>query len=93
MKLSELIDSLNQKHPQMTYSEVSTSVKAILNALSHALSEGRRVEIRDFGVLQNTLRRPRNGFNPKTGEPVKIPAKYAPHFKAGKELRERVDYK
>jgi len=63
----------------------------ILDALSNALAKGERVEIRGFGSCGLNYKPPRQGRNPKTGAKVKVPAKYVPHFKAGKELRERVD--
>lgn len=63
----------------------------ILDALSDALSKGGRAEIRGFGSFGLNYRPPRQGRNPKTGAKVKVPAKYVPHFKPGKELKERVD--
>jgi integration host factor subunit beta len=62
-----------------------------LFAISNALARGDRVEIRGFGSFALKYRPPRIGRNPKTGEKVQVPAKVAPHFKAGKEMRERVD--
>lgn len=67
------------------------SVECILDAISAALVKGDRVEIRGFGSFGLNYRPPRIGRNPKTGESVSVPAKYSPHFKAGKEMRERVD--
>ena len=61
--------------------------------MADSLARGERVELRGFGSFALNYRPARNGRNPRTGEPVKVPAKYTPHFKAGKELRERVDYK
>ena len=66
-------------------------MKVILDAMSDALSRGDRIEIRGFGSFALNYRPPRTGRNPKSGEKVQVPAKYVPHFKAGKELRERVD--
>lgn len=66
-------------------------MKVILDALSNALSKGGRIEIRGFGSFALNYRPPRTGRNPKMGSKVSVPAKYMPHFKAGKELRERVD--
>jgi integration host factor subunit beta len=63
----------------------------ILEALSEALVKGDRIEIRGFGSFALNYRPPRVGRNPKTGEKVNVPEKWVPHFKAGKELRERVD--
>ena len=71
----------------------SDLVKVILDSMSGVLSKGGRVEIRGFGSFALNHRPPRKGRNPKTGVSVMVPAKYVPHFKAGKELRERVDAK
>jgi integration host factor subunit beta len=64
----------------------------ILDAMAGALITGDRIEIRGFGSFALNYRPPRTGRNPKSGEKVLVPEKYVPHFKAGKELRERVDY-
>jgi integration host factor subunit beta len=77
-------------HPQLQAKDAELAVKVILDALSATLSRGGRVEIRGFGSFGLNYRPPRQGRNPKTGDKVKVPAKYVPHFKAGKELRERV---
>jgi len=67
-------------------------VKTILDALAKNLSRGERIEIRGFGSFSLSYRPARLGRNPKSGERVQVPAKYVPHFKAGKELRDRVDF-
>lgn len=67
------------------------AVTEILQAISNTLIDGRRVEIRGFGTFALNYHPPRLARNPKTGEKVSVPGKYAPHFKAGKELRERVE--
>jgi len=67
------------------------AVKMILDAMSEALVRGDRIEIRGFGSFALNYRPPRTGRNPKSGEKVSVPSKWVPHFKAGKELRERVD--
>jgi integration host factor subunit beta len=87
---SDLIEKLAELHPQLLAKDAELAVKVILDALSATLSRGGRVEIRGFGSFGLNYRPPRQGRNPKTGEKVKVPAKYVPHFKAGKELRERV---
>jgi integration host factor subunit beta len=71
--------------------DADMSVKMILDAMTEALAIGDRIEIRGFGSFSLNYRPPRTGRNPKTGSKVQVPAKYVPHFKAGKELRERVD--
>jgi integration host factor subunit beta len=65
----------------------------ILDAIAHQLVSENRIEIRGFGSFDLVYRKPRLGRNPKSGEKVSVPGKYRPHFKAGKELRERVDYR
>ncbi len=91
MTKSELIDQLAAKFPHLVAKDTDYSVKVILDAMSEALARGGRIEIRGFGSFALNYRPPRMGRNPKTGEKVPVPGKYAPHFKAGKELRERVD--
>lgn len=91
MTRSELIEQLALRNPQLTLKDLELTVHTILGELSRALTKGGRAEIRGFGSFSLNHRPPRLGRNPKTGEPVNIPAKYVPHFKAGKELRERVD--
>ncbi|EEX50372.1 TPA: integration host factor subunit beta [Pasteurella multocida] len=91
MTKSELIERLVQKHPSISAKDVENSVKEILDQMSFALENGKRIEVRGFGSFSLHYRQPRLGRNPKTGEQVKLDAKSVPHFKAGKELRERVD--
>lgn len=90
MTRSDLIARLAELQPQLLAKDAELAVKVILDALSTALSRGGRVEIRGFGSFGLNYRPPRQGRNPKNGDKVKVPAKYVPHFKAGKELRERV---
>ena len=92
MTKSELIAQLAVRHPQLVATDAEMAVKTILDAVSKSLASGERVEIRGFGSFSLNYRPPRLGRNPKTGEKVEVPEKYVPHFKAGKELRERVDY-
>ena len=92
MTKSELIAQLAVRHPQLVATDAEMAVKTILDAVSKSLAGGERVEIRGFGSFSLNYRPPRLGRNPKTGEKVEVPEKYVPHFKAGKELRERVDY-
>lgn len=91
MTKSELIARLAERFPQLLAKDADESVKRILDAMTEALARGDRIEIRGFGSFSLNYRPPRIGRNPKTGEKVEVPAKYVPHFKAGKELRERVD--
>jgi len=91
MTKSELIARLAERFPQLVEKDADLSVKVILDAMSDVLARGDRIEIRGFGSFSLNYRPQRIGRNPKTGEKVEVPAKYVPHFKAGKELRERVD--
>jgi integration host factor subunit beta len=92
MTKSELIAKLAMHFPQLVASDAELAVKMILDAMAKSLSQGQRIEIRGFGSFGLNYRPPRTGRNPKSGEKVQVPAKYVPHFKAGKELRERVDF-
>lgn len=91
MTKSELIARLAERFPQLVAKDADLSVKMILDAMTEALVKGDRIEIRGFGSFSLNYRPPRTGRNPKSGDKVQVPAKYVPHFKAGKELRERVD--
>lgn len=65
--------------------------KDILELIAQSLEEGNRIEVRGFGSFSLHHRQPRVGRNPKTGDSVKLDAKSVPHFKAGKELKDRVN--
>ena len=92
MTKSELIAKLATRFPQLVAKDADFAVKMILDAMIGALERGDRTEIRGFGSFDLNYRSPRIGRNPKSGEKVEVAAKYVPHFKAGKELRERVDH-
>ena len=91
MTKSDLIARLAERFPQLVAKDADYAVKMILDALSEALVKGDRIEIRGFGSFSLNYRPPRVGRNPKSGDKVSVPEKWVPHFKAGKELRERVD--
>ena len=91
MTKSELIERIAQKQAQLAHRDVELAVKMILEHMAERLASGERIEIRGFGSFSLHYRPGRVGRNPKTGAPVSLPAKYVPHFKPGKELRERVD--
>jgi len=91
MTKSELIDRIAGKQTQLSSKDVELSVKAMIEYMSQVLSEGGRIEIRGFGSFSLHYRIPRVGRNPKTGTPVDLNGKYVPHFKPGKELRDRVN--
>ena len=91
MTKSDLIARLAERFPQLVAKDADFAVKMILDAMSEALAKGDRIEIRGFGSFSLNYRPPRVGRNPKSGDKVSVPEKWVPHFKAGKELRERVD--
>ena len=91
MTKSELIETLAKKQPYLALKDVELAVKCVIEKMNQALSSGDRVEIRGFGSFSLHKRPPRIGRNPKTGESVSLPEKHVPHFKPGKELRDRVD--
>ena len=92
MTRSDLILKLAERFPQLLGKDAELAVKVILDSMATTLTSGDRIEIRGFGSFALNYRPPRMGRNPKSGDKVQVPAKYVPHFKAGKELRERVDY-
>lgn len=91
MTKSELIERLSARNPRLAARDADEAVKTILDSMTAALASGSRIEIRGFGSFALNFRPPRVGRNPKSGDRVQVPAKHVPHFKAGKELRERVD--
>ncbi len=91
MTKSELIELLARKQGHLAQKDVELAVKSLIEQMSHALSSGERIEIRGFGSFSLHYRPPRMGRNPKTGAAVALPGKHVPHFKPGKELRERVN--
>ena len=92
MTRADLIDRLAYLHTQLQAKDAEMAVRVNLDAMSDTLSRGGRIEIRGFGSFALNYRPPRLGRNPRTGAKVEVSAKYRPSFKAGKELRERVDY-
>ncbi|MFZ0467490.1 MAG: integration host factor subunit beta [Thiogranum sp.] len=91
MTKSELIEILAAKNSHLNHKDVELAVKSLIEQMSQSLSTGHRIEIRGFGSFSLHYRPPRMGRNPKTGDAVALAAKYVPHFKPGKELRERVN--
>jgi integration host factor subunit beta len=92
MMKSELIELMARKQNHLAYKDVELAVKSLLEQMSESLATGERIEIRGFGSFSLHFRPPRAGRNPKTGDSVSLPGKYVPHFKPGKELRERVTH-
>ena len=91
MTKSELIEILSRRQGHLKADDVDMAVKTLLEMMSNSLTEGDRIEIRGFGSFSLHFRPPRLGRNPKTGDSVALPGKYGPHFKPGKELRDRVN--
>ena len=90
MTESEVIAQMVEHQPQLVAKDAECAVNMILDAMGNALLQGNRIEIRGFGSFDLNYRPSKVGRNPRSGEKVHVPAKYAPHFKPGKEMRERV---
>ena len=93
MTKSELIAKLAEKNPQLYLRDVEIIVETIIHEMSDALVRGDRVELRGFGAFSVKEREARTGRNPRTGETVQVEAKRMPAFKAGKDLRDRLNDK
>jgi integration host factor subunit beta len=91
MTKSELIEVIARKQKHLPAKDVELAVKHLLELMSEALASGERIEIRGFGSFSLHYRPARMGRNPKTGEAVALAGKHVPHFKPGKDLRERVN--
>jgi integration host factor subunit beta len=91
MTKSELIEALAKKQPHLLIKDVDLAVDCIVERICQALIANDRIEVRGFGSFSLHYHPARVGRNPKTGEPLNLSAKYALHFKPGKELRDRVD--
>lgn len=92
MNKSELIKRMSGKLEQLTNKDVDLAVHTMLEIMSESLASGDRIEIRGFGTFSNHYRKPRTVRNPKTGEVgIYKPGKFVPHFKPGKNLKERVN--
>ncbi|MCH8977228.1 MAG: integration host factor subunit beta [Proteobacteria bacterium] len=90
---SEITKSLASRQTHIVFADIELAVKIILEHMINTLSNGERIEIRGFGSFDVHYRPPRIGRNPKSGKTVSVPAKFIPHFKAGKGLREGVNKK
>ncbi|MDE2342554.1 MAG: integration host factor subunit beta [Betaproteobacteria bacterium] len=91
MTKAELIAELAQDHPHLTQKDAEKIVTTIFNQITAALAQGQRVELRGFGNFTARQRQARDGRNPRNGATVSVGQKTVPFFKAGKELRQRVD--
>ena len=88
---SELLQSLAERNPDLRPDEIEQIVDIFFDEIAARLAEGGRVELRGFGTFTTRSRDARTGRNPRTGEPVSVPAKRVPYFKPGKEMRERLN--
>ncbi len=91
MTKSELIDLISRRQHTIPANDIELAVNLILETLTDALVNDRRIEIRGFGAFTTRYRKPRVARNPKTGAAVHLDAKRAIHFKPGKELKERLN--
>ena len=91
MTRSDLIRNIDKLQSQLSTKDVELAVKLMIDHMAETLSDGERIEIRGFGSFSLHYREPRQGRNPKTGDSVELEGKHVPHFKPGKELRERVN--
>jgi integration host factor subunit beta len=91
MTKSELIEKIVARQAQLSAKDVELAIKTMIEQMAATLAQGNRIEIRGFGSFSLHYRAPRIGRNPKTGESVGLAGKYVPHFKPGKELRDRVN--
>ncbi len=91
MVKSELITKLFERQKHFSLKDVEHGINAILRCMSDALSVGKRIEIRGFGSFSSRYHGSRKAHNPRTGDKLFTEGKYTPHFKPGKELRDRVN--
>ncbi len=91
MTRSELVQKILSQNNSMSLAQAENCVAAVLDQITKALAEGNRVELRGFGVFTVRSRRSRTGRNPRTGESVDVDAKAVPFFKAGKQLKDRLN--
>lgn len=91
MVKSELIARIANKQTHLSLKDIELGINHIVECMSNNLGNGNRIEIRGFGSFSLHYRPPRKAHNPKTGARVYTAAKHTPHFKPGKDLRERVN--
>ncbi len=91
MTRSELIQRIADANPHLLLRDVETLVATIFDEITHALGSGNRVELRGFGAFSVKMREARVARNPRTGEAVEVEEKRVPLFKAGKQLRHRLN--
>ena len=87
MTKAELVEEV-ARAAELNKRDAEVIVETVFDSIIGALHKGEKVELRGFGSFRTRERGPRRGRNPKTGEPVDVPAKRVPYFKPGKELKE-----
>lgn len=93
MNKKEFIDAVAASHDNLSRAEVGRIVATVLDTISNEIKRGRKVQITGFGTFATTKRKARKGRNPKTGEPIKVPAMTLPKFSPGRTLKELVSKK
>lgn len=91
MTKSELIELVSSKAGVFSRKDVEIIIDTLFQGMTDSLIKGSKVEIRGFGSFKLKSREGRQGRNPKSGENIMIGAKKVPFFKAGKEIRERIN--
>lgn len=91
MTRSELIEEVASKAANFTKKDVEMIVSTLFQSIAESLTKGEKIEIRGFGSFKVKKRNARKGRNPKSGEGIQVNSKRVPFFKAGKELKERVN--
>ncbi|MCR4891080.1 MAG: HU family DNA-binding protein [Lachnospiraceae bacterium] len=90
MNKTELVAAVAEKS-SLTKKDAEAAIKAFTETVSDQLKKGDKVQLVGFGTFEVTKRAKREGRNPRTGEPMDIPASKAPRFKAGKALKDLVN--
>jgi integration host factor subunit beta len=88
---SELVQALAKDNPELRSDDVEKIASVFFDEIAQRLASGGRVELRGFGAFSTRERDPRTGRNPRTGASVKVPGKFVPYFKPGKEMRARLN--
>lgn len=88
---SELLQALARQNPELRLDDVELALDTFFEEIGSRLADGGRVELRGFGAFSTRQRDARKGRNPRTGEAVSVPEKRVPYFKAGKEMRVRLN--
>src|SRR2546422_2484462 len=90
MTKADLVDDVANA-AELTKKDAERLVEIVFESIIDSLNQGQKIELRGFGSFRVRERGARRGRNPKTGDPVNIPAKRVPYFKAGKELKELIN--